>query len=405
MIYRAKSIKDEEVKGLLYLLEDILDACFGQEFSTLSDAELQNFIDETDAAENTAKSISLVTFKKIFELLSFDTEYRPKYETINFLLFGLHQRKISFKTYIKEHQKEIDAEFAEMDYDVKLINPEKKETAQLQTLSIGTQGGIQINLDQAAVQSLFRSIAFRFGDILTEQEEFSNIPKVLQEYSKNRAFKRMIRTEEIRQSNSENIIAKATQFIRGLEEKTEQVVDQDWMSEFFNISQDCSNETMQYLWAKILANEVDAPGSFSRRTLHALKLLESEEASIFNLLCNCLWTTYPGDTRADKVLFKNSNNEGKYSDATWGFDSHMLQHLEDLGFVHTTYMILEKGNEIPVQYFDKQHILKTNQNAVEIEIVRLSSIGEELYEVVHTTKNLNYYEHTIGFMESLEYML
>jgi uncharacterized repeat protein (TIGR03899 family) len=260
------------------------------------------------------------------------------------------------------------------------------------------QGGIQINLDQGAVQSLFHSIAFRFGNLLAEQEEFSNIPKVLEEYSRSRAFKRMIRTEEIRQTNSESIIAKATQFTLNFENSSDNIVDQDWMSEFFNISQDCSNDTMQYLWAKILANEVDAPGSFSRRTLHALKLLESEEASIFNLLCNCLWTTYPGDTRSDKVLFKNSNNEGKYSDKTWGFDSHMLQHLEDLGFVHTTYMILEKNNEIPIEYFGNQHTLKTTQNAVEIEIVRLSSIGEELCEVVQLIPNLDYYKDTIIFM-------
>ncbi len=404
MAYRAKSIKDDEIKGLLYLLEEILENCFEKKYDLLTDIELQEFIDTTDTAENDVKSISLVTLKKVFELLNEDTSYRPKYETLNFLLYGLYQRKVSFKTYLKEHSKDIDNDFDQADYKVLVVNPKKTAVSKQQTLTLGTQGGIQINLDQGAVQSLFESIAFRFGDILGEQEEFSNIPKVLQEYAKNRAFKRMIRTEEIRQTNSESIIVKATQFAQNFENSSETIVDQDWMSEFFNISQDCSNETMQYLWAKILANEVDVPGSFSRRTLHALKLLESEEAAIFNLLCNCLWTTYPGDTRSDKVLFKNSNNEGKYSDATWGFDSHMLQHLEDLGLVHTTYMILEKDNEIPVQYFDKHHVLKTDQNAVEIEIVRLSSIGEELYEIVSTTKNFSYYEHTIGFMKSLEYI-
>lgn len=400
MTYRAKSIKDEEINGLLYLLEEILDDFFEKKYDLLTDIELQGFIDTTDTAENDVKSISLVTLKKVFELLNEDTSYRPKYETLNFLLYGLCQKKVSFKTYLKEHSEDIDNEFDQTAYEVMVVNPEKGAVSKQQTLTLGTQGGIQINLDQGAVQSLFESIAFRFGDILAEQGEFSNIPKVLQEYAKNKAFKRMIRTEEIRQTNSESIIAKATQFALNFENSSETIVDQDWMSEFFNISQDCSNETMQYLWAKILANEVDAPGSFSRRTLHALKLLESEEASIFNLLCNCLWTTYPGDTRSDKVLFKNSNNDGKYSDKTWGFDSHMLQQLEDLGFVHTTFMILEKDNEIPIEYFNRDHILQTYQNAVEIEIVRLSAIGEELYEVVEISVNENYYDHTISFMRS-----
>lgn len=403
MAYHKKRIKDNELPSLLFLLDLILDNFFGKEYWELKDEDYRHLLSESDDINAVIRLPSITTIKDIFKLIDGDNRYRPNYTNINCLLFGLYKKKVSLQRFLKDNKSDIDAYFESLNYVIQEVNPEKEEiisvASKTQTLNLGTQtGGIQINLDQGAIAGLLKSVAFRFGDLLSEQQEISHLPTMMREYEKERTFRRIHRTEEIRQTNSENIIAKATQFTKDFK-FSDHIIDQDWMSEFFNISQDCSNETMQYLWAKILASEVDTPGAFSRRTLHAIKLLDAEEASIFTLLCNCLWETYPGETRSDLVLFKNSSNEGKYSDATWGFDSELLQHLEDLGLVHTTYMIIEKDAIIDVIYFDKKHQLGTDKNAIEVEIVRLSSVGTEIYEVVRASKNDSYYQFTLEFMK------
>jgi len=381
----------------------LLENHFEKNLDNVTGKELQEFLNEGDNADrDNETSITIKPFKKMLELSKYDNRYRPEYDSIEFLLEIFLEKEKPFKEYASEYSELVSRYFATREYVVHIVNPEKEEITgvadKTQTLNLGTQTGIQINLDQGAVASLLKSVAFRFGDVLSETPEISRLPEIMRGYESERVFRRIYRTEAIRQTNSDSIIAKAILFAKEYE-FSDHTVDQDWMSEFFNISQECSNETMQYLWAKILANEVDSPGAFSRRTLHAIKLLDAEEASIFTLLCNCLWETYPGETRSDKVLFKNSSNEGKYSDATWGFDSELLQHLEDLGLVHTTYMILEKDMIIDIKYFDKKHQLSTKENAIEVEIVRLSSVGAEIYEVVRASKNESYYLHTLEFMK------
>lgn len=58
-------------------------------------------------------------------------------------------------------------------------------------------------------------------------------------------------------------------------------VDKDWLNRFLNVSQDVSEEQMQEVWGKVLAGEVNNPGSFSLRSLELLKNLSQEEAELF----------------------------------------------------------------------------------------------------------------------------
>ena len=57
--------------------------------------------------------------------------------------------------------------------------------------------------------------------------------------------------------------------------------DFDWFLRFFNGASNISNESMQFLWAKVLAGEVTKPGSCSFRTLEVLSVLSRTEAELF----------------------------------------------------------------------------------------------------------------------------
>ena len=86
--------------------------------------------------------------------------------------------------------------------------------------------------------------------------------------------------EEKRQSNIVAVIGQAAQEL-GDGEVQDHEVDHDWTARFFTDVQDVSSEEMQHLWAKILAGEVQRPGSTSFRTMSILKNLDRGTARLF----------------------------------------------------------------------------------------------------------------------------
>ena len=97
--------------------------------------------------------------------------------------------------------------------------------------------------------------------------------------------------EEKRQSNIVAVIGQAAQEL-GDREVQDHEVDHDWTARFFNDVQDVSSEEMQQLWAKILAGEVERPGSTSLRTMSVLKNLDQGTSILFRRLCSARMTPH-----------------------------------------------------------------------------------------------------------------
>lgn len=102
-----------------------------------------------------------------------------------------------------------------------------------------------------------------------------------------RAEARLHYIEMRRQMNIEAIVRLAAGQIP--KEVSSQPVDQDWVADFFGHCQDVGNETLQSLWARLLAGEVANPGSFSRRTLYTVKLMSKDDADLFTKLAGFVW--------------------------------------------------------------------------------------------------------------------
>ena len=62
--------------------------------------------------------------------------------------------------------------------------------------------------------------------------------------------------------------------------------DHDWAARFFNEVQDISSDEMHVLWGRVLAGEVQAPGTTSIRTLGILRNLDTSTARLFSRFCS-----------------------------------------------------------------------------------------------------------------------
>ena len=140
--------------------------------------------------------------------------------------------------------------------------------------------------------------------------------------------------EEKRQANIGSIVRQAALEL-GDKEVQDHEVDHDWTARFFDDVQDVSSEDMQQLWAKILAGEVERPGSTSFRTLRVLKDMNQHVARIFSWFC--VLCVYSEGTRYA------SDDDGRVCNAcfdritTHGFRSSYLDLLNTHGLVNPDY--------------------------------------------------------------------
>ncbi len=97
-----------------------------------------------------------------------------------------------------------------------------------------------------------------------------------------RAENRKVFKELNKQENIENIANAAAEQLRTEDEVSQEPLDEDWKTRFFNYAEDVSTEEMQNLWGRILAGEIKRPKTFSLRTLEFIRNLSKEEANVLN---------------------------------------------------------------------------------------------------------------------------
>lgn len=215
----------------------------------------------------------------------------------------------------------------------------------------------------------------------TSQLEISDIQK--------RAVHRWLHEEERAQENIESIAAKALPLVEST--ATPEHIEPDWMTAFFARSRGTSDKDMQDIWARVLAGEANIPGSYSKRTLDTLALLDKADAELFARLCQHSALVYRSWT---PLIF------GAVS-PTSEFNYDVFAHLQDIGLVRYTpdgrFGMLQLPQSINVVYgreVVEVHLHATENNTLETGHVIFSRIGKELASVVEV-------EPIPGFVESV----
>lgn len=98
-----------------------------------------------------------------------------------------------------------------------------------------------------------------------------------------RAVDRLIDKATFELENLETVANQAVPLLK--DKENPKVPDVDWTTAFSRHAADVSNKEMQALWAKILAGEVNQPGSFSKRTMSLMADISKEDAVMFETLC------------------------------------------------------------------------------------------------------------------------
>ncbi|MGD9126236.1 MAG: DUF2806 domain-containing protein [Planctomycetia bacterium] len=190
-----------------------------------------------------------------------------------------------------------------------------------------------------------------------------------------RAMHRFVEEEAQKQGNIENITADSLPLLE--DHSTPQNVDDDWITNFFDKCRIVSDREMQQLWSRVLANEANSPGTFSRRTVNLIADLDKQDAELFTNLCRFGWMI----GNFTPLVFDYQHDV--YNQQGINFIS--LHHLESLSLVQFNGIATFKQTGLPkefaVLYYGTPVALtmpKDQNNNLDIGHVMLTNAGRQL---------------------------
>ena len=205
-----------------------------------------------------------------------------------------------------------------------------------------------------------------------------------------RAAQRRIEEDTRHQKNIEDITAKAVPHLN--EEAKPDAMEDDWVANFFDKSRIVSDSEMQSLWARVLAGEANAPGTYSKRTVNLLSDLDKSDAELFTKLCGFGWRF------RDVVPLVFDEHAEIYN--RHGINFNNLNHLESIGLVQFDGIAGFERRNFPkrfiVYYYGGPLILempKDADNALDIGKTLLTKIGQELAPICGSKPVDGFYEY------------
>ena len=205
-----------------------------------------------------------------------------------------------------------------------------------------------------------------------------------------RAAQRLIQEEAKRQKNMEDIIDKAVLDVN--EEAKPDAMEDDWIANFFDKCRIVSDSDMQSLWARVLASEANAPGTYSKRTVNLLSDFDKRDAELFTKLCGFGWQI------ADVVPLVFDEQAEIYNKHGINFGS--LSHLEDIGLVKSADIASFGQRGLPkrfdMYYYGKRLRLEMPgdaDNALGIGKTLLTKIGQELAPISGSKPVVGFYDY------------
>ncbi|MFA8435236.1 MAG: DUF2806 domain-containing protein [Marinifilaceae bacterium] len=216
-----------------------------------------------------------------------------------------------------------------------------------------------------------------------------------------RGFKFFISQLEKKQLNIEKIINKSIKYLPA-ELSDPNMPNEGWILDFFDLSQNCTDDDIQELWGKLLADEVDNPGSHSRRLMHTLKVMAPFEAKFFKNASEFRCRVYMRKKNLEKILKTDvTDNEAIIisvnDDIIFGghlgldYEYDQLMYFEEIGlFNRLIFWGNEDGAEIYKLDFNGDEI---NVKDAVIEIFEFTALGTELLNISMPNYDSRYREY------------
>ena len=182
--------------------------------------------------------------------------------------------------------------------------------------------------------------------------------------------------------------------ILGPEFDSEDVMDPTWQKRWIagaaNVAADDAER--RTWWSRLLAGELQTPGSYSLRTLSIMDNLSPTEAQLFRGLCSCVWR----NLAERPVLIMPDAFSGK----TWGMTDGQAGTLAETGLVHMHALgyqldLTKGGPHLFRNGVLDLIVVPTADKALSISTMELTTAGREILNLVEAIPDQAYVREVI----------
>lgn len=186
------------------------------------------------------------------------------------------------------------------------------------------------------------------------------------------------------------------------ESETEKSIDDDWFNIFEKEASQKSSEDMQHRFGRVLAGEIEKPGSYSIKAVKLLGELDQNTAILFKKFCSvCVVYGAFGVSNGDHVFDARvpslGGQPGSNALSKYGLGFGQLNILNEYNLIISDYnswygynlCIMNKDNPVllPFQHQGKYWILlptpeRGNTSEFKLSGVALSRVGRELSRII-----------------------
>lgn len=222
---------------------------------------------------------------------------------------------------------------------------------------------------------------------------------------------KMLISEKIQEDEVTNLIEcsmHAAAHIQDNEKPEFTGASEDFLSRWKSEAKHFSTDEARAIWGRLLAEEVNTPGSISLRTIDIVKNISKEEANHFNAACKyVLLGNYIVDNKQDSPItgkafsairdagLIESYTPGIYRGSKWL--ENKIQHSN--GEMVDSYWV--RSGDILI-FVEKDVLQAAGFNPPKFTYWELTSAGRELYKVISSTMELSISDVLTGLSENLE---
>ena len=209
---------------------------------------------------------------------------------------------------------------------------------------------------------------------------------------------RIVGKEIVRQENIDRVVSIALEDLSKAKTISDQKVETDWLTRFFNIVEDISDNELRNAWGKILSQEILSPGSYSLRTLSTISYLSKKEAELFAGLGKCVFSS-----TNSKFFLKSENtilgSDIQYGDILLLMECGLIKENEDIIFSYSA-----DSNEIQKHAFVYQDLvifieLEKGDYHIDVPIFELTTAGSEIYQILDVEKDTSVLEKAASIIK------
>jgi hypothetical protein len=175
----------------------------------------------------------------------------------------------------------------------------------------------------------------------------------------------------------------------------------DWMAEFVDMCKNASDSRIRELWGRVLAGEIQNPGSFSIRSLFTLKTLLTSEAEQFRSAANLVLQ--------GEFVYRGNDDEAV---SRFGVTYSSFLTLASCGLIapdaNTRWRVGERsGDNVLITYEPYLLLFKSfgTPGPMTLSTWPLTAVGKELARLIEVQHNWDYVKRLVADQETLGWRL